>query len=1010
MSTETPLELKKTINLPKTAFAQKANLAQAEPARLERWKQIDLYKMIREAARGREKFILHDGPPYANADIHLGTALNKILKDLVVKSRAMMGYDAPYVPGYDCHGLPIELYVDKKLGAKKSNMDATTIRRICREHAAEALKSQTRDFQRLGILGSWENPYSTMSNGYEAETARLFGKFVERGYVYKGARPVYWCVYDQTALAEAEVEYREHTSPSVYVKFPLSDATADGKVFKREALGDEDDPRKIFFLIWTTTPWTLPANLGIAVNPNFEYCAMETGGEVYVVASELAEVVAQKCGLSETKIVARFPGSRLDRLEARHAWIDRASLLMVGEHVTLGGEADAETELDVKDAREKSATSKAGTGLVHTAPGHGHDDFVIGKSYGLEIYCPVDNAGRFTAEVEHFAGERVFEANPKIVAFLQERGALLLSEDYAHRYPHCWRCKNPVIFRATPQWFISLDAKASAPAVETDEDGRDRSNFTENEAAAVRSLREGALEEIGRVQWVPAWGETRMRNMLRGRPDWCVSRQRVWGVPIPAFYCAGCDAEIADAKVIEGVAEIFERESADAWYKRDAKDLLPEGFKCPGCKGAEFTKETDILDVWFDSGSSWVSVFKEYFAAELKAWRPADVYLEGGDQYRGWFNSSLMVSLAANDRAPYRAVLTHGWTLDAQGKAMHKSAGNAVSPDEVTKQSGADILRVWCVSSDYQEDMRCSPEILSRAADAYRKIRNTARFTLGNLDGFDPSRDMVAPGELMELDRWALSELDAMTERALAAYEAYDFHAAYQTLYQFCTVTLSARYLDIIKDRLYTAAPRSHARRSAQTALYEITDALARLLAPILVFTADEIWENLPAASFTVATGGDSAPSGAKRAASVHLAGFPVVLGARDAELAGRWAQILEVREVVLRALEEARAAKQIGSSLEARVELKLKDPLYATLSKYQGELRYVFIVSKVGVVKTDDAAAPDIGVEVFRADGRKCERCWNYSERVGEFHRYPTVCERCIEALAEIESEGAAS
>jgi isoleucyl-tRNA synthetase len=1006
MSTQSPLELKKTINLPKTGFAQKANLAQSEPARLERWRQLDLYRLIREAAKGREKFILHDGPPYANADIHLGTALNKILKDLVVKSRSMMGYDAPYVPGYDCHGLPIELYVDKKLGAKKSNLDASTVRRICREHAAEALKSQTRDFQRLGILGSWERPYSTMSNGYEAETARLFGKFVARGYVYKGARPVYWCVYDQTALAEAEVEYREHTSPSVYVKFPLSE-DIDGKTFRREVLGDDDDARKIFFLIWTTTPWTLPANLGIAVNPNFEYCAMEAGGEVYVVASELAEAVAQKCGLGETKIIARFPGSRLDRLEARHAWIDRASLLMVGAHVTLGGEADAETELDVKEARERSATSKAGTGLVHTAPGHGHDDFVIGKSYGLEIYCPVDNAGRFTAEVEHFAGERVFEANPKIVAFLQERGALLLSEPYAHRYPHCWRCKNPVIFRATPQWFISLDAKATAPAVETDEDGRDRSNFTENESDAPRSLREGALEEIGRVDWVPAWGETRMRNMLRGRPDWCVSRQRVWGVPIPAFYCAGCDAEIADAGVIEGVAKIFEQESSDAWYAREAKDLLPEGFRCPGCEGAEFTKETDILDVWFDSGSSWVSVFKEYFAEELKEWRPADVYLEGGDQYRGWFNASLMVSLAARDRAPYRVVLTHGWLLDGQGKAMHKSGGNAVSPEEVTKQSGADILRLWCVSSDYHEDMRCSPEILSRAADAYRKIRNTARFALGNLDGFDPALDSVAPGELMELDRWALSELDAVVEAALAAYEAYDFHAAYQALYQFCTVTLSARYLDIIKDRLYTSAPKSLARRSAQTALYEIADALARLLAPILVFTADEIWENLPAPARTAAGGDDAA---AVRAASVHLAGFPLATSTRDAKLASRWAQIFEVREVVLRALEEARAAKQIGSSLEARVELKLKDPLYATLSEYQDELRYVFIVSKVGVVKTGDAASPDIGVEVFRAGGGKCERCWNYTERVGEFHRYPTVCERCIEALAEIEAEGASS
>ncbi|MCA1817518.1 MAG: isoleucine--tRNA ligase, partial [Acidobacteria bacterium] len=809
MPTQAPLELKKTINLPKTAFAQKANLAQSEPARLARWAEIDLYGKIQEASRGREKFILHDGPPYANADIHLGTALNKICKDLVVRSRSMMGYDAPYVPGYDCHGLPIELYVDKKLGAKKANMDAVTIRRVCREYAENALKSQTRDFKRLGILGLWERPYSTMSNGYEAETARLFARFVERGYVYKGARPVYWCIHDQTALAEAEVEYKEHTSPSVYVKFPLSDATADGKAFKREVLGDDEDPRRIFFLIWTTTPWTLPANLGIAVNPNFQYCAVESGEEVYVVACELAEAVAQKCGLGETKIVAQFPGSRLDRLEARHAWLDRPSLLMLGDHVTLGGEADAETELDVKDARAREATSKAGTGLVHTAPGHGHDDFVIGKAYGLDIYCPVDNAGRFAPDVEHFAEMRVFEANPKIVEFLRERGVLLFSEDYAHRYPHCWRCKNPVIFRATPQWFISLDAKPTAPPTETDEDGRDRSNYTENEEAAPRSLREGALEEIARVRWVPAWGEDRMRNMLRGRPDWCVSRQRVWGVPIPAFYCASCNVEIADPAIIRRVADFFERESADAWYKRDAKELLPEGFKCPSCKGDEFTKETDILDVWFDSGSSWVSVFKDYFAEELKRWRPADVYLEGGDQYRGWFNSSLMVSLAAHDRAPYREVLTHGWTLDAQGRAMHKSAGNAVSPDEFVKTSGADILRLWCVSSDYHEDMRCSEEILARVGDAYRKIRNTARFALGNLDGFDPARDQVAQNELLELDRWALAELDAVTGRVAAAYRDYDFHAVFQTLYQFSTVTLSARYFDIIKDRLYTAAPRS---------------------------------------------------------------------------------------------------------------------------------------------------------------------------------------------------------
>ncbi|MBA2502039.1 MAG: isoleucine--tRNA ligase [Pyrinomonadaceae bacterium] len=999
MSTETPLDLKKTVNLPKTSFAQKANLAQSEPERLKQWNEAKLYESVRAARAGSEKFILHDGPPYANADIHLGTALNKILKDFVLKSRTMTGYDAPYVPGYDCHGLPIELYVDKKLGAKKANMDAVTIRRICREHASEALKSQTRDFRRLGIFGLWENPYSTMSNQYEAETARLFGKFVERGYVYKGARPVYWCVYDQTALAEAEVEYREHTSPSVYVKFPLESDPA--------SVDENLAGRKVFFLIWTTTPWTLPANLGIAINPVFEYAAIENGDEVYIVASELAESVAEKCGLGEPKIIARFMGARLDRLQCRHAWLDRPSLVMLGDHVTLGGEADAETELDVKEARDKRQTRKAGTGCVHTAPGHGHDDFVIGGRYGLEVYCPVDNAGRFTADVEHFAGERVFDANPKIVEFMRERGALLFSEEYAHRYPHCWRCKNPVIFRATPQWFISLDAKATAPAVEIDEDGRDRSNYTENATESPKSLREGALREIARVNWIPAWGEVRMRNMLRGRPDWCVSRQRVWGVPIPVFYCEGCGDEAADANVIRHVADIFERESSDAWYKRAARELLPEGFKCANCGGAEFTKETDILDVWFDSGSSWAAVFKEYFADEMKDWRPADVYgPEGGDQYRGWFNSSLMVSLAAYDRAPYRTVLTHGWTLDAQGKAMHKSLGNAVSPNEVIKESGAEILRLWCASSDYREDMRCSPEILARVSDAYRKIRNTARFALGNLDGFNPARDCVADEEMLEIDAWVLADLNEVTERVRRGYETYEFHAVYQTLYNFCTVTLSARYFDIIKDRLYTAAPKSHARRSAQTALYRIADALARLLAPILVFTAEEIWESLPQHS-----GDDASATKRSNLASVHLAEFPMAKEEVDEEMQARWAQLFEVRDEVLRALEVERAAKVIGSSLEARVEITAAGETYKLLNQYQDQLRYLFIVSQVDLTETDDAQLQNgflVG-GVSRADGEKCERCWSYSTRVGEFERYPTVCERCAEALAEIEGEAGA-
>ena len=980
MSTETPLDLKKTVNLPKTGFSQKANLAQSEPARLKKWTDAGLYDLIRAARAGAEKFILHDGPPYANADIHLGTAMNKILKDFVVKSRSMLGYDAPYVPGYDCHGLPIELHVERKLGTKKANMPPASIRRACREYAANALKSQTRDFKRLGILGLWDNPYSTMSNRYEAETARLFGTFAEHDYVYKGARPVYWCIHDQTALAEAEVEYRQHSSPSVYVKFPL--ASDPGEI----------DPalagRKVFLLIWTTTPWTLPANLGIAVHPDFEYAAFEHGDEVYVVASELVETVVEKCALAEQdadggrvapKVLARFVGAKLDRLECRHAWIDRPSLVMVGTHVTLGGEADAEAELDVSAARDRKSTGKAGTGLVHTAPGHGHDDFVIGKSYGLEIYCPVDNAGHFTPEVEHFAGLNVFDANPKIVDFMRERGVLLFSQNYEHRYPHCWRCKNPVIFRATAQWFISFDRVSPDWGL---------------------SLRQGAEKEINEaVKWIPAWGRERMLNMFKARADWCVSRQRVWGVPIPAFYCAGCNKEslepvaLLDPKVVNHVADIFEKESADAWFKYEAKELLPPGFKCERCGGDEFTKETDILDVWFDSGSSWVSVFNDYFAEELGEWRPADVYLEGGDQYRGWFNSSLVISLAKHRRAPYRNIVTHGWLITVAGEKMSKSAGTGISPNEVVKESGADILRLWVASSDYHEDVRCSLEILERTVDSYRKLRNTARYALGNLSGFEAERDTVADNELLEIDRWVLAELDEVVAQVREAFEAYEFHMATRAIHEFCTVTLSARYFDIIKDRLYTSAPRSLRRRSAQTALYRIVDALARMLAPVLVFTADEIWENLPA--------------GNARPGSVHIAVLPEASGEGDESLRANWASLFEIRDEVLQALEEARIAKQIGSSLEARLEIAAAGESYELLVRYRDELRYLFIVSQVDVLRSDEGAS-GVVVKVLPAEGQKCERCWNYSTHVGESERYPTACERCVAALEEIEKEQA--
>ena len=942
-------DLKKTVNLPKTNFAQKANLGQMEPARLKKWQEIGLYEMVAEARKGRDKFILHDGPPYANADIHIGTALNKILKDFVVKTRSMMGYDAPYVPGYDCHGLPIETIVEKKLaekGKNKNDIPVASFRRICREHASTAMNNQTRDFQRLGILGEWKNPYLTMSPEYESSTARLFGKFLERGFVYKGLRPVYWCTHDQTALAEAEVEYKEHSSPSVYVKFPLkTDPT-------------EIDPalagKNVIVVIWTTTPWTLPANLGITVHPDFDYSAIEVSdAEVFIVASELATAFAETCGFAEYEEIARFKGSKLDRMEARHAWLDRTSLIMNGDHVTLG-EADAEVELDAR--HENKAAGKSGTGCVHTAPGHGADDFAVAKRYGLEIYAPVDAAGRFTSEVEHWAGEDIFTANSKIVTFLRESGALLFSETYQHRYPHCWRCKNPVIFRATPQWFVSMD-----------------------EAVDGRSLRQRAIDEIEKVKWHPSWGEGRMNNMFKGRPDWCVSRQRSWGVPIPVFYCQGCDEAVADPMIIDHVADIFAVETSDAWYARPESELLPDGFKCTKCDGADFRKETDILDVWFDSGSSCVAVL-ETRGDTLHF--PADVYLEGGDQYRGWFNSSLSCGIAAHDTAPYKQIITHGWVVDGEGRKQSKSIGNVTAPQEIIDKSGAEILRLWAAAVDYTEDVRCSDVILARVVDAYRKMRNTLRYALGNLDGFDPVNDAVSSDEMLEIDRWALAGLNDVTKKVFAAYEAYDFQAAYHALYHFCTVTLSARYFDIIKDRLYIFAPRSLERRSAQTALYKIVDNLCRLLSPILAFTSDEAWENLPGQSV----------------ASVHIAEFQAAEDVDNSILNENWEKIFAIRDEVLKALEDARNDKQIGSSLDANVKLTTDAATTRFLMDYFDQLRYVFIVSQVEV---HEGGA--FKVEIQKADGEKCERCWNYSVRVGEFVEYPTVCERCNDALQNI-------
>jgi isoleucyl-tRNA synthetase len=931
MATETTLDLKTTLNLHDTPFPQRGNLPQNEPARLKKWEGMNLYGLLRDARAGKPLYVLHDGPPYANGRIHLGTALNKVLKDFCIKSRSMMGYWTPYVPGWDCHGLPIEIKVEEELGAKRHQMPLIDIRRAARKHAEKFIDLQREDFKRLGILGEWENPYKTMNPKYQADIVRVFGKFVEKGSVYKGLRPVHWCISCQTALAEAEVEYKEHTSHSVYVKFPFPDAPA---------LDPALAGKKVSIVIWTTTPWTLPANLGISFNPQFEYSAVETGGEVLIVASGLLEQVAATVGFSDYQVIGRYTGDKFDRLKARHPFSSRDSLLMLGDHVTLD----------------------AGTGAVHTAPGHGYDDYVIGKHYGLDIYNPVDSRGFFMKDVEHFAGMRVVpltkadaqnDGNEAVVDHLKKIGALLKDETFQHQYPHCWRCHNPVIFRATPQWFISMTAT---------------------------KLNERAIAACDQVQWVPAWGNERMKNMFRDRPDWCISRQRAWGVPITVFYCDDCGTSLCDPKVINYVADIFEKESADAWYLREAQYLVPPGTKCGNCGSDKLRKESDILDVWLDSGTSSIAVLKEYGLPY-----PADVYLEGGDQFRGWFNSSLVVGLEARDQAPYRTVITYGWVIDVSGDKMSKSKGNAVEPKKVVDQMGAEILRLWCSALDYFEDMRVSEEILKRIADAYRKIRNEARYCLKNLDDFDPKKDRVAYEQMFEIDRWTLAQLNEVTRRALAAYERYDFTSVYRTIYSFVTIELSALYFDIVKDRLYTYAPKSLARRSAQTVLYEIVHRLARLMAPVLAFTADEIWENIPGAS--------------DEAASVHLTLFPACEdGWSDKALLARYEKLFDIRSAVTKALEDARNAKLIGRSEDAKVTITSGAETKEFLESFGEDLYFYFIVSQVELRE-----GADMNVTVEEAKGEKCERCWHYTTDVGADSRFPGVCGRCVGNLEEM-------
>ena len=933
-------EWKDTVNLPRTGFPMKANLPTSEPQMLARWRDMDLYGRIRERRKGAPKFVLHDGPPYANGNIHIGTAMNKILKELVVKSRSMAGFDAPYVVGYDCHGLPIELQVDRELGPKKRQMSVAEFCRACRAYAERFVGTMSEQFQRLGILGTWDEPYLTMNFKYEAAIARAFGRFVEQDLVYKGKKPVHWCIHCRTALAEAEVEYEDHTSPSIYVEFPLDPSSAGELGARVAALAGKD----VSVLIWTTTPWTIPSNLAIAFHPEFDYGAYAVDGRAVIVAEALAEKVSAAVGKPFGATIARMKGEQLEHIRFRHPLYARASLGVLDEYVTLD----------------------AGTGAVHTAPGHGADDFATGVKYGLDIYAPIGPAGHFLETVELFGGQRVFDANPKVVEALRERGRLWHRESFSHQYPHCWRCHNPVIFLATSQWFIALDKDVRLKA-----DGDE----------TVATLRQAALENVDhKVRWIPSWGHDRMYNMVANRPDWCISRQRVWGVPIPAVDCTSCGEAIVTPALVEKAAGVFEQYGADSWYERPTEDFVPPGLMCPKCGGTAFEREMNILDVWFDSGSSHEAVLSVW--PEL-TW-PADIYLEGTEQHRGWFQSSLLVGLGTRGRAPFREVVTNGFVVAEDGRKMSKSLGNSIEPDDVIKQSGADIIRLWVAMSDYTQELRLGREILARVVEAYRKIRNTMRYLLANLYDFDPSADLVEVAQLEEVDRYILARYAETALRILAAYDAYDYGTIFQALNTLSTVDLSAFYVDVSKDRMYTFAARSRQRRSAQTAMFLMADGLARLMAPILSFTGDEVWGFLPGA----------------REESVHIAVFPsgaVLVPLVDRELLDRWARLIAVRERVLAEIEPLRKNKRIGSSLQAKVVISAPAAELALLRRHAHDLPMLFIVSDVQLEE-----GPELRIAIERAGGIKCERCWRYVDKVSKEPAWAGLCDRCQEALAE--------
>ncbi len=951
---QTKKRLKDTLNLPKTDFAMKANLPTREPERLAAWDTAGLYEQIRRARAGAPQYILHDGPPYANGAIHLGHALNKCIKDFVVKTKTMAGFDSPYVPGWDCHGLPIEIKVDEQLGGRKLELNPIEVRQACREYAQKYIDLQRSQFKRLGVLGRWNDPYSTMNFPYEARIVETFYGFFEKGFVYKGLKPVYWCWHDHTALAEAEVEYEQHTSPSVYVRYKLTSHP------------EHIDPRlagkEVYTIIWTTTPWTLPASMAVAFNPEIEYVALDDGKHIYLIARELAAATREACNetgdLKNAVEIASFKGDKLEHTTFAHPFLDRSILGVLADYVT----------------------TEQGTGAVHTAPSHGPDDFATGQKYNLPLTCNVDAQGKLrNYEGLPFDGLFIFKANPIIIELLKERGALMGRHNLEHSYPHCWRCHNPLIFRATEQWFISMETPVLSPKEKTQ-----------------TTFRQRALDEIKRVQWDPSWGEERISNMVATRPDWTISRQRIWGVPIAVFLCESCHEPLNNPAINKSIVQLFDVEGADAWYRRDVQALLPKRTTCPKCGGKEFRKEMDILDVWFESGASWLAVLEQ--EPELRF--PADLYTEGGDQHRGWFQSSLLNAVGLRDAAPYRMTITSGWTLDEQGRAFSKSLGNGVDPVDVANRLGAEIVRLWVASVDFREDVAASENLMQRVSDNYRKLRNTLRFLLSNLYDFSPPQHALHFSQLQPLDQYILARTAELDAAIRTAYDEFEFHRAYQALNEFINTDLSALYLDVIKDRLYTLAPDSPARRSAQTTLWRIAEALTRLIAPILSFTADEVWQYLPKLE--------------ARESSVHLALFPDVADIVPGRVAGLeedWVHLLRIRELVNIELESLRANKSIGKGLDAAVTLiategsdegmilrRYEDALPEFLNV---SLATVSAVPAQSVGATQNSSALLIKAEV--AAGSKCERCWRVVPDVGSDARWPSVCSRCAEALDAI-------